>query len=317
MAKNSHAHDNFFKQEIESNPDFTLYIFRKVFTPATLRLFNWKTLKSEATAYIDQKSRPKMADFVFSIKPKGSSKTTDIVILLEHKTGQSGDVLQQLLEYQTAIYARRKNPIVPVLVYQGPDKRWRGGLQFQDSLEGMSKSIRNRLGGSILNFTCHFLNMQEITTWSKKDLTINPLLYIMVNVWRLDAKGKVYEEFIEHCKKVKDGETRAILLDKGAAYIHRFDPKKYTPEWVDKIERKNISEGDREMKMRMSEILAEKAAKKAARQAARQAKKEGREEGREEVALQMLAEGMNIATICKCTGLTEEQVKELEPEKVA
>ena len=53
--------------------------------------------------------------------------------------------------------------------------------------------------------------------------------------------------------------------------------------------------------------------------------KEGREEGREEgekkgreaVALQMLAEDMDIVTICKCTGLTEKQVKALIPQKAA
>ena len=125
--KKPNVHDNFFKKEIESNKDFSLCIFRKVFDPPAFRLFDWGTLKSAATAYIDDKSRPKVADFVFSVKLKGSGKETDIVLLLEHKTGKerkSGDLLQQLLEYQTAIYSTRKNPIIPILVYQGPEKKW-------------------------------------------------------------------------------------------------------------------------------------------------------------------------------------------------
>ena len=128
--KKTNIHDNFFKKEIESNRDFSLCIFRKVFDPPTFRLFDWKTLKSEATAYIDHKSRPKMADFVFSVNLKGSGKKTDIVLLLEHKTGKGGDLLQQLLEYQTAIYSTRKNPIIPILVYQGPEKKWQSPLNF-------------------------------------------------------------------------------------------------------------------------------------------------------------------------------------------
>ena len=309
MTKNANVHDNFFKQEIESDRDFTLYIFRKVFTPATFRLFDWKTLKSEATAYIDPKSRPKMADFVFSVRLKGSRKNASIVFLLEHKTGRPRNFLQQMHEYQAAIYAKRKTPILPILIYQGPDKRWRGGLQFQDSLEDMTKTVRQRFRRDVLNFNCRFLNMQDISTWSKKDLKINPILYMMTNIWRLDARGKIYGKFAELCKKVKDGETRAILMDKIWAYIHRFNPKKYTPAWLDKMEEKYFDKGDREMKMRMSEIMAEKAERKG--------EKRGREEGRQEIALQMLEEGESIAKICKYTGLTEEQVQALVPEKVA
>ena len=47
--------------------------------------------------------------------------------------------------------------------------------------------------------------------------------------------------------------------------------------------------------------------------------KKGREEGRaernEEVALQMLGIGMDIPTVCKCTGLTPEEVEALRTRK--
>ena len=44
-------------------------------------------------------------------------------------------------------------------------------------------------------------------------------------------------------------------------------------------------------------------------------REEGREEGRAEVALQMLGIGMDIPTVCKCTGLTPEEVEALKPRK--
>ena len=44
-------------------------------------------------------------------------------------------------------------------------------------------------------------------------------------------------------------------------------------------------------------------------------REEGREEGRAEVALQMLGKGLDIATICECTGLTEKEVEALKPRK--
>ena len=40
--------------------------------------------------------------------------------------------------------------------------------------------------------------------------------------------------------------------------------------------------------------------------------KKGREEGRAEVALQMLGKGLDISTICECTGLTEKEVERLK-----
>ena len=38
----------------------------------------------------------------------------------------------------------------------------------------------------------------------------------------------------------------------------------------------------------------------------------GMEKGKREIALQMLAKGLDIATICECTGLTQDQVEALK-----
>ena len=305
--KKTNVHDNFFKKEIESNRDFSLCIFRKVFDPPTFRLFDWGTLKSEATAYIDHKSRPKMADFVFSVNVKGSGKKTDIMLLLEHKTGKGGDLLQQLLEYQTAIYSTRKNPIVPVLVYQGPEKKWQGPLNFQDSLVGMIPTVRKRLGGVILNFNCRFLNLREIGTWEKRDLTVNPILYIMANIWKMDVKGKLFDEFSKHCRKVKEGKTQKILLDKGLAYLHRFDEKKFSWEWLERMEKRNFGTG--ESVMTMKEIFLKKGLEKG--------EKKGEKKKQKEIALLMLEKGESVAKICEYTGLTEKQIDALKPGKKA
>ena len=45
--------------------------------------------------------------------------------------------------------------------------------------------------------------------------------------------------------------------------------------------------------------------------------RKGREEGKKEIALQMLEKDIDIATICECTGLTEKEVKALEPKRAA
>ena len=53
----------------------------------------------------------------------------------------------------------------------------------------------------------------------------------------------------------------------------------------------------------------------ARREGREEGEKKGREERSKEVALQMLAEGMAIPIICKCTGLNQEAVKALQTKK--
>ena len=167
----------------------------------------------------------------------------------------------------------------------------------------MTPTVRKRLGGDILNFNCRFLNLQEIGTWEKRDLTVNPILYIMANIWRMDVKGKIFDEFSKHCMKVKEGKTQKILVDKGMAYLNRFNEKKFSWEWLDKMEKRNFGTG--ESVMSMKEIFLEKGLEK------------GEKKGREAVAIQMLEKDMDIATICECTGLTENQVNALNLKKAA
>ena len=127
MAKKTKVHDTLFK-DVYVDKGFVLDIFRLVMAPKEFQLFNWKTVKPEATFHVDAEGSPRQADLTFSVKMKNSRQTADIVLLLEHKSYPDNKVLQQLLEYQAAMYAKRKNPIVPILVYQGPQKEWKHPL---------------------------------------------------------------------------------------------------------------------------------------------------------------------------------------------
>ena len=100
-----------------------------------------------------------------------------------------------------------------------------------------------------------------------------------------------------------------------------------------KIAVDNLKHLSTEQNVRFAEIQREKAIRDsfslvtdAKHEAMKQGREQGREEGREEgleqgmeknrqaIALNMLKEGLDIALICKMTGLSEEEIKKLSNE---
>ena len=77
----------------------------------------------------------------------------------------------------------------------------------------------------------------------------------------------------------------------------------------------NLSEEER-VQMYMEDIENQRRDQWAREDYARdRGREEGLKKGREEVARQMIAKGMDISTICECTGLSEKEVKALKSKK--
>ena len=99
-------HDYFF-QDVYSQKEYSLDLFRLVFTKEEFRLFNWKTLKTELTTFIDSEWKQKRMDVAFSVQVKSNNKKAKIILLLEHKSRQEAKILKQLLDYQARICVPR------------------------------------------------------------------------------------------------------------------------------------------------------------------------------------------------------------------
>ncbi len=107
-------------------------------------------------------------------------KRVRLFFLLEHKSHQDSQVLQQILRYQTLVYNRWNYPVIPILVYHGRQKHWRGPLNFQDSLDGLTPVLRQKFGKNILNFRCKLLNIHDIKLYRGvgRNLLSRPILLI-------------------------------------------------------------------------------------------------------------------------------------------
>ena len=119
--------------------------------PSEFALFNWKTLKIEAQSFIDQNQTAKHIDIVCSVHFSRSKEIAKILFLLEHKSWEDPGLLLQILEYQIGLYKHSYTPVIPILIYHGRKKRWRGPLNFQDSLKSLPLAIRRKFGKNILN----------------------------------------------------------------------------------------------------------------------------------------------------------------------
>ena len=293
------------------NERYCLDIFRLVFTAQEFKLFNWKTLKPEITVFTDEEGNERRIDLLFSVQIKGSRKRVRIFFLLEHKSHQDSQVLQQILRYQTLIYNRWNYPVIPILVYHGRQKNWRGALNFQDSLDGLTPVLRQRFGKNILNFHCKLLNIHDINLYRGmgRNLLSRPILLIMGSVWKL--RHETIAEVFQMGTSL-GGKDQKFLIQKAVDYIRRNDPN-FTLSVLRKIEKESIEEEQRIMSALQCSLdeAEEKGIKKGLREGLKEGLKEGLQKGREETALRMIENGLEVDTICLCTGLTSKEVEEL------
>ena len=84
-SKKHFLHDHFFR-EVYSQPKYCVDILSLVLSKQEMSLFDWNTLKTEATTFIDQSARERRMDLLVSALLKDSKKPAKILFLMEHKS---------------------------------------------------------------------------------------------------------------------------------------------------------------------------------------------------------------------------------------
>ena len=115
-------------------------------------------------SYIDSEGKERHIDLLFSVRMKDSKEEVKILFLLEHKSQKYDLIFEQLLNYQTIIYKKKKYeyPILPIVFYHGKNKEWRGPLNFQDFIKNFDPILRRYFSRFILNFEPKILNVRKI-----------------------------------------------------------------------------------------------------------------------------------------------------------
>ena len=312
-----------------SGTTYSLELFKLILSPEELELFDWGHMDSHATAFFDSQWKEKIADLVFTVPFKGTGKSADIIFLLEHKSYQNKKVMGQMLNYQTQIYSRKPNPVVPVLIYHGPIPEWAISLEFQDNLVGMTEDIRRAFGKNILNFKLRLLNLHELDGLPEaQNLVTHPILATLAKIWNM--KKEDLDNIVRLCKNIGDTQDREKVSQMVFNYLSQYNKQKYSWQLFMDIEARLYPKGERLVEKLKDpydfgvevgieqglEKGREEGIEKGIEQGVQEGREEGKiiglEEGRRKFALQMLADGENIAKICKYTGLTKEEVQALQ-----
>ena len=307
-------HDVFYRGVFEEKK-YSMDIFKLILTPNEFNFFNWRTLKLEANTFINEYLKESRTDLVFSVKPKGSKIETQVVFLMEHKSYTDSKVMEQLLKYQAASYLRTPAPILPIIVYHGKNKDYKGPLGFYGNLEKLhNPSIRRSLSKNVLNFNCRLLNLRRLDSKKIEHLTSAPMLFILGNIWEVDKP--VLCKLFSMVKKISHKSDRATLVSQAIEYVRTF---KSDITWKILLEVEQEVLGQEESMIKPFQFSIDQAAEKGLKKGLRKGRKEGIEKGiekgLEKVALNLLKEGMNASQISKVTGMSKDEVKALQIKK--
>ena len=280
-----------------------------------------KTLRTQAATYVTGDGREIRTDTILSAQAKGSEKRARILFLIENKAQKNPiQTLLQLLDYQNTIYQKGDTPILPIVIYHGKTKRYKGPLVFQGFLDGYPESLKRELEGFVLNFGCILLNVHDLSIGEDpKTLSLEPTLFVMKHIFNLDEK--IVAKFFTLGKHLSLKERRE-QREKAADYIRQFDPH-FTWETLESIEKK-IQSNEEERIMSALKSSLEEAREEGIEKGMEKGMEKGREEGREEgmekgiekakkdMALRLLKMDLEVKKILKATGLSQKEIKKLQ-----
>ena len=329
-------HDLTVKKVCE-NKGYATDILKLVLTPREFEALDWKTLDLQANTFINEKLREDRTDLIFSVKFKKSKKSAQIVFLIEHKSYNDPHIMDQILRYQAASYRRTKAPILPIIIYNGKKKEYKGNLSFYGYLESCPDAyFRRSLSKNVLNFRCRLLNLRELSVQKMPHLTPAPILFILGNIWEVNMK--VIESLFRMTKKLPEKKDRVAITRLAINYAMAFDERvnkgnrKLRWELILEVEQKVFGEEKsmiQSFNLSIEKVAEKKGLKKGREEGLEEGLERGRGEGLErglergreetqrEIALNLLKKGIEVSDISEITSISEDEIKALQSKKAS
>ena len=170
--------------------------------------------------------------------------------------------------------------------------------------------MRQQFGENVLNFTCRFLNIQELDIEKEvNDLTSASALFILKHIWSIDEKslGRFFSLL-----QGRDRETREELVKVAVSYITQYSPS-FTKNRLQEIEEKYIK-NEEERSMKAVKSLLDLEAEQHRQEGIQEGIQKGIQKGQREIVLRMIQDGADVKMICRYTKLSPEDVEKLRQE---
>ncbi len=306
LPKTKITHDGIFK-EFFKQPQFCKELFSVLMSRHEYRQFDWSTLKLEPSEQTNVLGQQRMPDLVTTVRLNERSERLKLVCLLDHKSDARAEALRQLLEYAGIVIRQQKIPVMPIVIYNGESRQWRGPTRLHQALPGMDGELGRMFGNHIPDYELRIVNLREEATQQRSaGLSIEPVLYSMGRIWNASEKEL---EHLFRLSAAMSADDRKQMIPKMSEYFYRYN-ESITIETIMELEKRIVSnENNRIMQYNIySWDVARQEGIEEGRQEGRQ---EGIKEARERHARKLLAKGMCIKDISDVTELTPKQVGRL------
>ena len=215
---------------------------------------------------------------------------------------------------ETILYNIYRCPIIPIVFYHG-EKDWKPALTFHDHLRATScfpKEFADIFGKNVSNFEYILYNLKDCDILKDvKDNVIRPSLWTFQQIWSLkkgqDKRSSFLDVFFKEVSVIPN--SHSVEVDILTYYLQRYDPD-LTLEKLKDIEGNTLPEGVRFMHRIRS--FSEEAEFRGLQKGRQEGRQEGLQEGKMEILSKLLKANIDIQTICKATGLSKQEILNLQ-----
>ncbi len=280
-----------------------------------LNIMDMESLELQKDSFINKELEENFSDLIYRVKI--NNKDAYICFLLEHKSYKDKMAIFQLNKYILESWMRiiqKENKqelplIIPMLIYHGREK-WNLKTDIRDMIPGfceLPKYFKER----VPVFKYDFFNIGE---YKEKDFEkLTGLTAMMLKAFKYAFEEDievVLKNFLLALEEVKKEESIETLIYYGEIYL------KYIEQTNHDITEERLKEEIRKLdgKGAITMSILQKREEKGMQKGMRRGMQEGRKEGVQKVARNLLKEGVEIALVAKCTGLSESEVEKLKEE---
>ena len=314
-GKDSYTPHDVFAKEVLSVRANAIDFFRGVLPEELAEQADLSSLTEDKTSYTDETLSEYFSDLVFTCSYRG--KPLKLVLLFEHKSFVPSFPFYQLLRYFSNIWYQQmkdKEPlsvVLPIILYHGR-RRWK------------KRALSTYLSGDIDGFKRFIPEFDyllvDLSEFSHEEIKSKLFQRTAVQLWLLVQK------YVFDLPKLKNNLKKIFRL--GILYFSEEEGLRF----LESLLRYVIFTTDIPVETIMDsvEVLPTEAKEKAMTTAERLIEK-GREEGlqkgkevgistgvkeaKREAARKMMKEGLDVSLIVRVTGLTEEELRELQGER--
>ena len=303
-------HDKTFKL-VFKNKDRFRSLLKFALSPEKFNAIDGNQIEFIDTELLKKQSDGKIQEYRADLIAKVGLKkemNTDlfVAIIVEHKSHIESQkkIFFQALRYNITLLERGIYPITTILLFHG--KKPLNIASDLQSAFGWPEALKEVFGDDSFNFELNVVDLNQMSDEDIKDKAgdIASFCFALKHVWNMtQTKIKsVFEMCWQNGKDPNYHENANILR----RYI--LQATGYPREEFVKIESEVIKSKEGQMMKSTYDQLIDEGFQKGIEKGI----EKGKEKGRESVILNMLKKKMDISTIVECTGVSKEQIIQLQ-----